>query len=861
MEERAVLANIASIITKDLLIDQPSVDINSGIYPLLSFDEDDDEAEIFALMQRKRALASGRKRRISQEPEDQKQDAKMPKLEWHYPELNLLHRYTDAQFESNIHMRKLTFLQALEKTLCGITMPGYPSPPSQTMVSLALWKLSTDEHFEEIARKFRLPWALCQQVVRAFWHCISDNYESFIKWPNSLAAQRSTLQGYQRMDRLRCFRELFGIITLKRLEVFLESEHADVPVVLQLICNAERKIVDCYVELAMEYSFEDSPIGQTLALNPRTMPAGSYLIGNEVFPLKSYLMRPIEAECFRKDAMFNEVSKHEEPVKSEESDNDDEDTTEFRLLDGESSNQPKRKKPKKEKTLSPKELELQRAAEEANETRKQYGIRVLGKNVPPPVDSFGTLTRDFKMLPRLQQNLLSRNFDRPTPIQMQALPVLLQRRALMACAPTGSGKTLAFLTPIIDGLRVHKTTGLRALVLAPTRELAQQIYRECAELTRETGLRTHFISKVSEAKQKHGAECKQRYDILVSTPNRVRFLLQQEPPLLDLSHVEWFVLDEADRLMEEGQNNFKEQLDDIYAACSHPTKCVAFFSATYTVPVAKWALRHLKNLVRITIGVQNSATETVQQELLFVGSEGGKLVAMRDLVRQGLQPPVLVFVQSKERAKQLFEELLYDGINVDVIHAERSQHQRDNCVRAFREGSIWVLICTELMGRGIDFKGVNLVINYDFPPTTISYIHRIGRTGRAGRPGRAITFFTQEDTSNLRSIALIIKNSGGTVPEYMLQMKKVRKSEAKMRAKKPLDREDISTKIRPETKGDDKHKSAKLKKVEKTEKILKNRKGNEKDLKTKQKKLSNIKAEIKPAGKKKGNTKTKSKNI
>ncbi|EDW94679.1 probable ATP-dependent RNA helicase DDX52 isoform X1 [Drosophila yakuba] len=557
-----------------------------------------------------------------------------------------------------------------------------------------------------------------------------------------------------------------------------------------------------------------------------------------------------------------EVSKHEKPAKNEESDKDDEDSTEFRLLDGAFSNQPKRKKPKKEKTLSPKELELQRAVDEANETRKQYGISVLGKNVPPPVDSFGSLTKDFKMLPRLQQNLLSRNFDRPTPIQMQALPVLLQRRALMACAPTGSGKTLAFLTPIINGLKVHKTSGLRSLVLAPTRELAQQIYRECAELTRQTGLSTHFISKVSEAKQKHGAECKQRYDILVSTPNRVRFLLQQEPPLLDLSHVEWFVLDEADRLMEEGQNNFKEQLDDIYAACSHPTKCVAFFSATYTVPVAKWALRHLKNLVRITIGVQNSATETVQQELLFVGSEGGKLVAMRDLVRQGLQPPVLVFVQSKERAKQLFEELLYDGINVDVIHAERSQHQRDNCVRAFREGSIWVLICTELMGRGIDFKGVNLVINYDFPPTTISYIHRIGRTGRAGRPGRAITFFTQEDTSNLRSIALIIKNSGGSVPEYMLQMKKVRKSEAKMRAKKPLDREDISTKIRPETKSNEKHKSAKLKKVERTEKLFKNRNGNEKDSKSRQKKLSNIKADLKPAEKKKGNmSKAKRKNI
>lgn len=111
---------------------------------------------------------------------------------------------------------------------------------------------------------------------------------------------------------------------------------------------------------------------------------------------------------------------------------------------------------------------------------------------------------------------------------------------------------------------------------------------------------------------------------------------------------------------------------------------------------------------------------------------------------------MLVFVQTKERAKELYSELVYDGINVDVIHAERSQLQRDNVVRSFRSGQIWVLICTELMGRGIDFKGVNLVVNYDFPPSAISYIHRIGRTGRAGRPGKAITFFTEADATYLR---------------------------------------------------------------------------------------------------------------
>ncbi|XP_030566874.1 probable ATP-dependent RNA helicase DDX52 [Drosophila novamexicana] len=543
-----------------------------------------------------------------------------------------------------------------------------------------------------------------------------------------------------------------------------------------------------------------------------------------------------------------------EPAEASEADDDGTAKDEFRLLTnvtGTAPTGPKQKKAKKQ--LSKEQAEQLQRAEKISALRKEHSITVLGKDVPAPINSFDELsTSDFKLLPRLQENLLSYGFAQPTPIQMQALPVLLNNRALMACAPTGSGKTLAFLTPIINGLRSHKTTGLRALVLAPTRELAQQIYRECAELTRGTGLRTHFISKVSEARQQHGPDCKQKYDILISTPNRVRFLLQQQPPLLDFKGIEWFVLDEADRLMEEGQNNFKEQLDEIYAACTHPQKRVAFFSATYTVPVAKWALRHLKNLVRVTIGVQNSATDTVQQELLFVGSESGKLLAVREMVRQGLQPPVLVFVQSKDRAKQLFEELLYDGINVDVIHAERTQYQRDNCVRAFREGHIWVLICTELMGRGIDFKGVNLVINYDFPPSTISYIHRIGRTGRAGRPGRAITFFTQDDTANLRSIAQIIKNSGGEVPEYMLQMKKVRKSEAKMRAKKPLEREDISTKIRPEPRPTPKN-LVKLQKIEKTEKVLnqqKNKKHNnlakngDANAARKTKKLAKIKDQI-----------------
>uniref|UniRef100_A0A1I8MKR7 Probable ATP-dependent RNA helicase DDX52 n=1 Tax=Musca domestica TaxID=7370 RepID=A0A1I8MKR7_MUSDO len=525
-----------------------------------------------------------------------------------------------------------------------------------------------------------------------------------------------------------------------------------------------------------------------------------------------------------------------------EAEDDDEEPQSFEFLSGVTS-APKKSKKKNKPALTEEEKQKQLEEEMITTIRKENRINVLGKNIPPPITSFQELHTTYKMNERLVENLVNCNYAQPTAIQMQAIPIMLQGRPLMACAPTGSGKTIAFLAPIINDLKAPKKLGFRAIILAPTRELAQQIYRECVRVCEKTALKIHIISKVNQAKQK----LDKKYDILISTPNRVRFLLQQEPPLLNLKAVEWFILDEADRLMEEGQNNFKEQLDDILAACTNPKKKLALFSATYTVPVAKWALKNLKNLARVTVGAQNSATETVEQELLFVGSESGKLLAMRDLVRTGLKPPVLVFVQSKDRAKQLFDELLYDGINVDVIHADRTQQQRDNCVRAFREGHIWVLICTELMGRGIDFKGVNLVINYDFPPSTISYIHRIGRTGRAGRPGKAITFFTQDDTPTLRSIAEIIRNSGGKVPEFMLNMKKPKKSDKKKLANFAPKREDISTKIKPEQ-----ERQEKLTKAEKS--LKKKQKSPNVDDETKQKnnqklkkiqKLKNSKTEFK----------------
>uniref|UniRef100_A0A1B6CLU8 Probable ATP-dependent RNA helicase DDX52 n=1 Tax=Clastoptera arizonana TaxID=38151 RepID=A0A1B6CLU8_9HEMI len=451
-------------------------------------------------------------------------------------------------------------------------------------------------------------------------------------------------------------------------------------------------------------------------------------------------------------------------------------------------------KPKKIKTEKTKrQLAAEHKVEKINQLRNAHKITVVGGNVPAPVETFDQFVEEYKVSSKIISNLKSSGYENPTPIQMQAIPVMLQNRQILACAPTGSGKTAAFIVPILHSLGSPKNEGFRALIVCPTRELARQIYRETSWLAEGTGLKTHIISKVKQSADKFGSKFTTKFDILITTPNRIIYLLRQENVTFSLKTVEWLIIDESDKLFEVGVRGFRDQLAEIYKACDATNIKRAMFSATHTVHVTKWCRKNLKDLITVIIGHRNTAVNLVQQELIFVGSEHGKLIEFRNLVHQGLPPPVLVFVQSKERAKELFNELIYDGINVDVIHADRTQLQRDNVVKAFREGKVWVLICTELMGRGIDFKGVNLVINYDFPNSAISYIHRIGRTGRAGRRGRAVTFFTESDRPALRSIATVMRDSGCEVPEYMLNLKKTSKREKRKLEHTAPNRKPIST--------------------------------------------------------------------
>uniref|UniRef100_A0A1B6HEI1 Probable ATP-dependent RNA helicase DDX52 n=1 Tax=Homalodisca liturata TaxID=320908 RepID=A0A1B6HEI1_9HEMI len=494
---------------------------------------------------------------------------------------------------------------------------------------------------------------------------------------------------------------------------------------------------------------------------------------------------------------LNKPIKRSRSLDNIEENSSDED--ELTLLDGiksstktENSKHKKKKKGEAGKSKKQKLAELEQ--ERINRLRNVHRITAVGENPPPPVESFEQLHLEYKVSNIIIKNLVASGYETPTPIQMQAIPAMIQGRQILACAPTGSGKTLAFLVPILQSLASPKNSGFRALIVCPTRELAQQTFRECAWLSEGTGLRAQVMKKsASLAMSNRTSDFTNKNDILITTPNRIVYMLKQEPPLISLKSVQWLVVDESDKLFEAGIRGFRDQLAEIYKACDSEHVRRAFFSATHTVEVAKWCRKHLKNLLLVTVGQRNTAADLVQQELRFVGYEDGKMIEFRKIVREGLPPPVLVFVQSKERARELFTELIYDRINVDVIHSERTQLQRDNTVRAFRERKIWVLICTELMGRGIDFKGVNLVINFDFPKSAISYIHQIGRTGRAGRPGRAITFFTIEDFPALRSIATVMKESGCEVPEYIMNMKKTSKRERRKMEQRAPQRKSIST--------------------------------------------------------------------
>lgn len=388
----------------------------------------------------------------------------------------------------------------------------------------------------------------------------------------------------------------------------------------------------------------------------------------------------------------------------------------------------------------------------------------------------------------LVTNLRSLGFAQPTAIQMQCFPSVLSGSHILASAPTGSGKTIAFLGPLLARMGKPGKEFARVVIIDPSRELAKQTLDEFSKLTKGRKWTGRLLDKLTGEKAKNI----KRLDVAIATPLRLAQMLREDRISLDgMRHL---VLDEADKLLDLG---FAPQIDEILSFCPKDRAVplqMLMFSATLPPSVIELAGSILTDPLRVSIGDVNAAATDVEQKLVFITDEDGKLFSLRQLVQDGkVKPPALIFVQSKERAKQLFGELVYDGIFVDAIHGDRTKQQRDNSVKAFREGRTWMLICTDVLARGVDFKGVETVINYDFPQSASTYIHRIGRTGRAGRKGKAITLFTIADFDSLRSIVGVMRQSGCEVADWMLRLKPKSKRHKRSAEFRPPERKRIST--------------------------------------------------------------------
>ncbi len=440
------------------------------------------------------------------------------------------------------------------------------------------------------------------------------------------------------------------------------------------------------------------------------------------------------------------------------------------------------KVPKKAKTFS--------TAEDVGVYRKKHQIKIYGSDVPNPVTSFEAM---LKMgIPEMViRALRTAGLKTPTPVQQQSIPLLSQNRDAFVVAPTGSGKTLAFLFGTLAKLSKSSYEGkIRAIIVSPTRELAQQISTEMKRFTPDTSYKVAFLNKALLT-QWSTSPPEKFHDILITNP--LRLIHAVENKIIDLSSVRSLILDEADKLFELG---FLDQLDTILQTCTCPSLQKCLFSATIPTGVEEAARTFMLDPAKVIIGVPNAAAKTIQQKLLYVGQEDGKLLAIRQMLQaggeEGLPPPVIIFTETIDRAQTLMNELRPMGVKIDAIHSGRTQAERESIIRDFRSGKLWFLVTTELLARGLDFPDVNCVINYDFPTTTASYIHRIGRTARAGKAGRAITLFTKDDADSLRVIVNVMRQSGCEVSEWMLQMKPKLKKKAimqkeKMKKKKLID--------------------------------------------------------------------------
>ena len=358
--------------------------------------------------------------------------------------------------------------------------------------------------------------------------------------------------------------------------------------------------------------------------------------------------------------------------------------------------------------------------------------------------------KDFNFDSQLFEGLESMGYVKPTPIQEQAIPLILNNKDLIACAQTGTGKTASYLLPLLQHISTTDKKHTKALILAPTRELAQQIDQQVEGLAYFAGISSIAVygggdGMIYEQQRRAMVE---GVDIIIATPGRL--IAHLSSGVIKLEHVEYLVLDEADRMLDMG---FYEDLIRIIGFLPAQRQTM-LFSATMPGKIRKLANTILKDPEQINIALSQPAVGILQQ--VYMVHDHQKIKLITNLLKDGNHTSVLIFASRKETVKELNKTLKKAGVKADAFHSDLEQEQRETILRSFKARQLPVIIGTDVLSRGIDVEGISLVINFDVPPDPEDYIHRIGRTARAETTGTAITFVNERDQRRFSTIENLI---------------------------------------------------------------------------------------------------------
>lgn len=402
--------------------------------------------------------------------------------------------------------------------------------------------------------------------------------------------------------------------------------------------------------------------------------------------------------------------------------------------------------------------------QQVRELRQTLGIQVTGKNPPKPVSSFGHFGFDDKLL----KAIVKAEYTSPTPIQAQAVPCALMGRDVLGIAQTGSGKTAAFLWPLLKHVSaqppVEEGEGPIALILAPTRELALQIYNEAKKFARVYDRRV-ICAYGGGSKWEQSLALKEGADIVVATPGRI--IDHIKGGATNLQRVTFLVLDEADRMFELG---FEPQVRSV---CNHvrPDRQTLLFSATFRKWIEKLAKDALSNPVKISQGILGQANEDVTQHVLLVNSlEEKRNWLFKQLVQLLSAGSILLFVTKKLDAEQMAHDLKVKEFDCLLLHGDMEQSERNKVITAFKKNEISLLVATDVAARGLDIPHVRTVINFDLARDIDTHTHRIGRTGRAGTQGTAYTLLTPRDKEFAGHIVKNLEAAKQRVPQEVLDL-------------------------------------------------------------------------------------------